>query len=469
MDARTHTSALEESTIIERVARIVSSVRGTKPDYTRLAAELEPAVPFDIFGIVLLRHDRQAVRVTVCERENDIWVAHLHQHPLNDSMLEHVLQRRSLQVHDYADGLDGSPATSGYALSSYPQLHSTLIAPLMVDNRVLGTLELGSTGVHTYIDHDLQRLVDAVVRVLAAAIESVQLGGNAAIQDRQRQALKDVTNALTSKVDLSTVLEQIVSGVSKALNVASFIVLLDRYDYRLRLETQCGLEKEPLEHVLQRDSGKSEKSIFWQTLKRRQPLCSQDIAADEHYPDSHNLSTELGLRSLYCYPLTTGTTAYGALVLCSTETGGFTPLKADILALFANQATVALHNDMLWTSVNQRRKFQESIERLDQTQQVITDHVTSEQEGMEFELFKQVREETQRTFGLSFGSLMNWVSEHLLTQSERDLQAIRNSIQNEQVLGLLRFPIEVEHLATSPLLLKDKLLGPNANVGTLFW
>ena len=83
-------------------------------------------------------------------------------------------------------------------------------------------------------------------------------------------------------------------------------------------------------------------------------------------------------------------------------------------------------------------------------------------------LFKQVREETQRTFGLSFGSLMNWVSEHLLTQSERDLQAIRNSIQNEQVLGLLRFPIEVEHLATSPLLLKDKLLGPNANVGTSF-
>ena len=167
-----------------------------------------------------------------------------------------------------------------------------------------------------------------------------------------------MTNALTSKVDLSTVLEQIVSGVSKALNVASFIVLLDRYDYRLRLETQCGLEKEPLEHVLQRDSGKSEKSIFWQTLKRRQPLFSQDIAADEHYPDSHNLSTELGLRSLYCYPLTTGTTAYGALVLCSTETGGFTPLKADILALFANRATVALHNDMLWTSVNQRRKFQ---------------------------------------------------------------------------------------------------------------
>ena len=462
MDARTHPSALEESTIIERIARIVSSVRGTKPDYTRLAAELEPAIPFDIFGIVLLRHDRQAVRVTVCERENDIWVAHLHQHPLNDAMLDHVLQRQSLIVRDYSDGLDGSPATSGYALSSYHQLRSTLIAPLMVENRVLGTLELGSTAVHTYGDNNLQRLVDAVVRVLAAAIESVQLGGNAAIQDRQRQALKDVTNALTSKVDLATVLEQIVSGVSKALNVASFIVLLDRYDYRLRLETQCGLEKDLLEHILQRDSGMSEKSIFWQTLKRRQPLFSQDIAADEHYPDSHNLSSELGLRSLYCYPLMTGTTAYGALVLCSTETGGFTPLKADILALFANQATVAIHNDLLLTSVHQRRKFQTSIERLDQAQQVVIDRTSPEQERLEFDLFKQVREEAQRTFGLSFSSLMNWINKHLLTQSERELEDIRNTIQNEQVVGFLRFPIEVEQLAVSPLLLRNKLLDIDA-------
>ncbi len=64
MEARTYSSTLEESTIVERVARIVSSVRGTKPNYARLAAELEQAIPFDIFGVVLLRHDRQAVRVT---------------------------------------------------------------------------------------------------------------------------------------------------------------------------------------------------------------------------------------------------------------------------------------------------------------------------------------------------------------------------------------------------------------------
>src|SRR5258707_13314465 len=81
----------DESNILERVARIISSVRGAKPDYAHLAAELEPALPFDIFGIVLLRHDRKAVRVTVCQKAGETWVARYHQHPLAESMAEHFL------------------------------------------------------------------------------------------------------------------------------------------------------------------------------------------------------------------------------------------------------------------------------------------------------------------------------------------------------------------------------------------
>src|SRR5881392_4504000 len=103
MEAKTQTPTLEESTIVERVARIVSSIRGTKADYTYLAAELEPAIPFDVFGIVLLRHDREAVRVVVCTQEADGWIAHYHQHPLKDSMVENILQR----------GQTGSVNTSG--------------------------------------------------------------------------------------------------------------------------------------------------------------------------------------------------------------------------------------------------------------------------------------------------------------------------------------------------------------------
>src|SRR5579864_6766565 len=201
MEARIQTRLQEDTfSIVERVARIVSNVRGTKTDYAHLASELAPAIPFDLFGVVLLRHDREAVRVIACMRASEGWVSRYHQHPLADSMLERILKQTTdapaeagspdtdavngTVVQTYPGGLDGSPAECGDALSGHPQLRATLIAPLRVGEHVLGTLELGSTDVHAYADARELRVIQAVVQVLAAAIESAQVGGNVEIQDR---------------------------------------------------------------------------------------------------------------------------------------------------------------------------------------------------------------------------------------------------------------------------------------------
>lgn len=440
MEARTQTPTIEESSIVERVARIVSSGhawRGTKPDYAHLAAELEPTIPFDVLGIVLLRHDRQAVRITVCTRAADAsWVEQYHQHPLEESMTGRVLQHPEMMVQNYPGGLDGPPAQSGDALSGYPQLHATLIAPLMVGERVLGTLELGSVAFNTYDDETLQRLIKAVVSVLAAAIESAQTGGNVEIQDRQRRALKQVSSALASTMDLPTILHRIVVGIAEALHVASAIVTLGR-GHGLRLEAQSGLDPLVLRKVVESSEVRGERSIVGYTLQRRQPFVSHDISVDERFPASRIFATELAVRSIFSYPLVTGTTIYGALLLCSPEPGGFTPLKADILSLFAGQATIAIHTGMLLESAHQRSRFQEAIEQLERAQQQKVD---------EQELLERVRQESQRTFGISFTSLLRFISDHLLTRNERDLQALMHAAQEEykepfdatQAQGVLR-------------------------------
>ncbi len=440
MKAKIHTA--DESAIVERIARIVSSVRGAKSDYTRLAAELEQAVPFDIFGVVLPQHDRLAVRITVCERASNAWKALYHRHPFADSKLERMLHCRALMVKDYPDGLDGPPAESGDALSSYHQLRSTLIVPLMVGDHVLGTLELGSMVPHMYIDEALQRLMDAVARVLATAIESVQLGGNTAIQDRQRQALKDVTNALTEKMDLTTILNRVVIGISDALNVSSCIILRDTSQNYLRLEAQCGLSPSALENVFRPGLRVSDKCIFGQTVLRRQPLTSNNLADDLRFPDSRIFFRELGLRSILSRPLAMGTTVYGVLFLCACDSGGFTPLKADIFALFANQATIAIHNGILLESVHQRSRFQQVVEQLEQARQkrmemILTSKLGSNASGGdsddELALLREVREETERTFGISFASFLRFISNYFLTQSEGDIQASFSPRRDESV------------------------------------
>ncbi len=418
MEAKTQTPTLKESTIVERVARIVSSVRGTKTDYTRLAAELEPAIPFDVFGVVLLRHDREAVRVIVCQREAGNWVARYHQHPLGDSKLEQLLRDPVTLIANYQQGLDGPPARCGDALSGCHHLRSSLIAPLVVGERVLGALELGSKRLYTYDDQTLQRLIEAVVRVLATAIEGAQVGGSAEIQDRQRQALKDVSSALTSKVDLSSILTQIVEGIARSLNVSSAIVTYDQRKGKMRLAAQSGLDTEKLRGIVEGKEALSDRAIISHTLRYHQPCVSNDISADERFPVSSIFASELGIRSIFSYPLMAGATVYGALILCSPEPGGFTPLKADILSLFASQATIAIHNGMLIESAHQRSRFQKAIEQLEQAYEQNLD------ERDERELLARVRREAERTFGVSFRSLLYFISEHLLTRSERDLHDV---------------------------------------------
>jgi signal transduction histidine kinase/GAF domain-containing protein len=455
METRTRPPTQEQSAIVERVARIVSRVRGAKPDYARLAAELEPAIPFDVIGIALLRHDREAVRVVVCTREADGWIAHYHQHPLKDSMVEYILQRcettsvdssyiesylspeaplkqdlANIEIRNYPVGLEGSPAQSGDALSGRPYLRSTLITPLMVGDRILGSLELGSTHIDAYAGEALQRLISAVAHVLAAAIESAQIGGSVEIQDRQREELKNVSSALTSEMDLSMILNRVVVGIAKSLDIASAIITLDQRRGSLKLLVQYGLDSIGLKQIVEHEVTVTEQAIIGFTLKRRHPNFSNDIAVDSRFPASQIFASRLGIRSISCYPLMSGSTVYGALLLCSSEPGGFTPLKLDILSLFASQATIAIHNGILLESAKERRRFKEAIEQLDTVRR---QHSSSNSDELyELRLLKKVREESEQIFGVSFSSLLRFISDHLLTSSDRDLQKLLHAVNNEQ-------------------------------------
>lgn len=418
--------------MVEKVARIVASVRGIKPDYTRLAAELEQAIPFDVFGIVLWHHDHQAVRVMVCHRAFSFaqdsteldeqrgvthWNMSHHQHPFKDSMLEHLSQTGQMIVKDYPQGVNGPHAESGDALSGYPRLHSTLIIPLKVDERILGTLEFGDYRPGIYADEQRQRLIQAVAHVVAATIEGAQSGGSAEIQNRQREALKHVSHALTEKVDLATILHHIVDGISQSLNVASAIISQDTEGH-LHLEAQAGLEEQLASEIVKAYFPVHDRCIVGASLLQGRPYASHNILEDKRFPDSIVLFKKLSIRSIYCYPLISESTIYGIMLLCSTETGGFTPLKEDILSLFASQATIAFRNNTLLATLERRTSFQESVEQLEQA--INNSNQEQETSADVLTLLARVREETQSAFGVNFSTLMRFISERLLTQDERN-------------------------------------------------
>jgi GAF domain-containing protein len=434
MKTRKYSPEIEEPALIERLARVVSSVRAAKPDYTRLAEELEQAIPFDIFGVVLLRHDTIAVRVVTCYREAGCWKAVHHQHPFGESKLHQIRQTSvpEVLVNEYPDGLDGLPAQHGDALSQYHYLRSTILAPLVVEGHVLGTLELGSRVARTYADHTLQRLVGAVARVLAAAIEGAQSGGSAEIQNRQRKALQVVSSSLASKMDLPTILNQIVSGVAQSLNMASAILTYDRQKDVLMLVAQAGLDDAVLKLHIGDGIALSNTCIMGQTVRWRQPLVSQDIFTDERFPTYCSLFKALGMHSIFSHPLSTDDIVYGVLLLCSPEAGGFTPLKTDILTLFASQATIAIRNGILLQSVSRRQRFRYIIDEIGKK-------AGQEPQGeqAELELLRTVRQATEQNLHINFFDLLRFIGEHLLTLNDLDVQDILGASQDEPKLDLL--------------------------------
>jgi signal transduction histidine kinase/GAF domain-containing protein len=436
METRKYSSEIEEPALIERLARVVSSVRAAKPDYTRLAEELEQAIPFDIFGVVLLRHDNLAVRVVTCYREAGRWMASYHLHPFDGAKLQLPgwMSTSELVVKEYPNGLDGLPAEHGYALSGYHHLRSTMLAPLVIEGHVLGSLELGSSIAHTYADHTLQRLVGAVAHVLAAAIEGAQSGGSAEIQNRQRKALQVVSSSLTSKMDLPTILNQIVTGVAQSLNLASIIFTYDRRREVLVLVAQAGLNDAVLKQHVGDGMALSDTCIVGQTVIRRQAHVSRDIVDDDRFPTCVSLFKPLGIHSIFSHPLFVDDAVYGALLLCSTETGGFTPLKTDILSLFASQATIAIRNGILLESAYRRQRFRSLIDEIENKE--------LQGELTELELLRTVQQATEQTFNIRFFDLLRFISEHVLTLDDLDVQDILCAPQDEYEIDLLELPTD---------------------------
>ncbi len=191
----------------------------------------------------------------------------------------------------------------------------------------------------------------------------------------------------------------------------------------MHVEAQQGLDDAVFKQLIRNKATLSETSIIGYALQTRQPSTSQDIAVDTRFPQDRQFASKLDIHSIYCYPLVTGDTVYGALLLCSHEPGGFTPLKVEILSLFASQTTIAIHNGMLVQSASQRHRFQMAIEQLEQNHVDIDD---------ERKVFEQVRRETENAFGIRFSSLLHYISDSLLTRSERDLYAMLNSAQHDE-------------------------------------
>jgi signal transduction histidine kinase/DNA-binding response OmpR family regulator len=173
----------------------------------------------------------------------------------------------------------------------------------------------------------------------------------------QGNFILDVSRAITSALDVQTLLERIVEQASLLLGAHRVsLALLERTEPTpvIRFAAARGLSRNFMENL---------RPLHWRdgttpaAIHERRPVWSADLLNDPQFdlaPSTRARVEAEGYRSVLSVPLLAHERPLGALVLYRDEPGPFSDDEVDVMQLFAAQAAVAVENAALYRRAQSR-------------------------------------------------------------------------------------------------------------------
>ena len=357
--------ALDQQTATSEILRVISqSPTDLKPVFDAIvdsAARLCQAA----FG-VLHRFDGQdltfeaqhGIREAQLER-----VRHYFPQPARRDMAvgRAVLDRSVTHIHDIR-------VDPEYVIRSFQEDYRTVLAvPLMREGVPVGALGLWRRKVQPFSDQQIE-LVKTFADQAVIAIENVRLFKEleARTQDLTRSvgeltALGEVSRALSSTLDLETVLQAIVLRANELAGTAGCTIW--EYDqageeFRLRASNYpdeadaVALQGVDRVTIIRKGVG-----VTTQVMERRQPVQVDDIAVEgaEENPIRRRL-IDAGHHALLGVPLLSEDEVIGVLAVTRKTSGEFEPEIVRLLSTFATQSALAIRNARLFLEIENKSR-----------------------------------------------------------------------------------------------------------------
>lgn len=247
-------------------------------------------------------------------------------------------------------------------IDGLPETRSEAVIPLMVENRVLGVLDLQSEKNIRFHENDML-VLHSLADSIAIAVESTRLYDNLERQADQLSAILDVNYALSSILDLEELLEQVVTLLQKQLGFP-FIHIFTVHPGRRKVIYQAGTAK-------QSSSLKKRSFAFDLDAKRGmvpyvartgKSLLANDVSKEPLYQPSrvppHNTQSELDI------PLNFGNEVLGVLDVQSDQLDAFDQEDVNLLEGFASGIAVAMRNANLFRSEQWRRRVADNFQEI---------------------------------------------------------------------------------------------------------
>jgi signal transduction histidine kinase len=272
-----------------------------------------------------------------------------------------VIERRTIHIHDVTDdSVRNEYPEAAFLAQRGTGFRTLLVVPLVRNEVAVGLIAVRREEKRPFSDQQiglLQTFADQAV----IAIENVHLFKE--LQERtealtrsvrQLTALGEVGQAISSTLDLETVLKTIVSRAVQLTGLdAGGIYEYDEATEQFHLRAAENMSEEMLE-VLRSSPIRKGDGAVGGTAVAREPIQVPETQDEGYKSRLRDLVIRTGRRALLAVPLMHEDRIVGALAVHRNTPGPFAPEVVELLKTFATQSALAIQNARLFREIAEK-------------------------------------------------------------------------------------------------------------------
>jgi len=359
------TQSLEQQTATSEILRVISSsptdIQPVLDSVAESAARLCEAS-----DVIIRRVDGDVLRVAAHFGSVPV-MAEAHAITRGNVGGRATLERRTIHIHDIVDERSRGEYPESPFLQQGAGYRTMLVAPLLREDTAIGAIIIRRPEVRPFSDKQI-KLLETFAAQAVIAIENVRLfkelqarTGELTQSVEKLTALGEVSQAVSSTLDVETVLDTIVSRASQLAGVdAGAIYEYDEAAELFHLRATDKLEPEIVE-MLRANPIRKGEGATGRSAETREPFQIPDIAGLSAYR-SHvrDVLLRKGYRALLAVPLLREGHIIGGLTVNRRSPGEFSPEVIDLLKTFAAQSALAIQNARLFRDLVGARRDAET-------------------------------------------------------------------------------------------------------------
>jgi signal transduction histidine kinase len=280
-----------------------------------------------------------------------------------------ILNRETVHVHDLLEA-SKTDFLDAREVSIRTGTRTILSTPLLREGTPIGVINVRRTEVRPFSDKQI-KLLETFADQAVIAIENVRLFKE--LDERTNEltrsvgelkALGEVSQAVSSTLDLETVLTRIVShAVQLSGTDGGAIYEYDEQSKEFLLRATDHMEEE-LITALRANPPRLGDGVVGRAAASREPVQVPNILEERAYaPRMRQMLERFGFRASLAVPLLREDRIIGGLVVRRKSTGEFRPEVIELLKTFATQSVLAIQNARLFREIEDKSRQIEAANR----------------------------------------------------------------------------------------------------------